>query len=136
VPKTLKIWTLSLAVVAAILFAIALSNSAYELTSPSTFAWHVLLRKTYSIGAFALVGYLLRRTLLEHGRQDAFPTCIWAVALFSAAIEVGQDPTGSQEGYVSNLFDIFCGAVGGFISVADLAVARLTSKRARERRPR
>lgn len=74
--------------------------------------------------------------MLEHGRQDAFPTCVWAVALYSAAIEVGQDLTGSQEGYISNLFDVFCGATGGFLSVADLAFARFTSKRVRERRPR
>lgn len=127
----MKLWTPLLVIVAALLFAVALSNAAYETTSPSTFAWHVLLRKTYSIGAFTLVGFLLRRTLQEHGRHDAFPTCIWGVAAYSAAIEIGQDLTGSQEGYVSNAFDVLCGALGGFVAVSDLALKAVRSKRAR-----
>jgi hypothetical protein len=106
------------------LFAVALSNAAYEMTSPSSFAWHVLLRKAYSVGAFALVGYLLRRALQEHGRQRAFPTCVWAVAAYSAAIEIGQSLTGSREGYLSNAIDVGCGALGGFIAVADQALRR------------
>ncbi len=132
----MKIWTLLLAVVGAVLFAVALSNEAYEATSPSSFAWHVLLRKTYSVGAFALVGYLLRRALQEHGRNDAFPTCIWGVAAYSAVIEIGQDLTGSHEGFISNAFDVLCGALGGFVAVADLAWKAIRSKRARGPRPR
>jgi membrane associated rhomboid family serine protease len=127
----MKIWTLLTIVAATILYVVALSNAAYEATSPASFAWHVLLRKIYSVAAFALVGYLLRRALREHGRDGAFPTCVWGVAAYSAAIEIGQDLAGSHEGLAWNAIDVACGALGGFIAVADL-----TWRRAREPRPR
>ena len=72
----------------------------------------IVLRKTYSIGAFAIVGFfvapLLRRRVRVRG--DAA-----TVAAFSTVIEIVQKATGSPEGYASNLFDIGCGAVGGVL---------------------
>lgn len=115
--------------VAAALYAIALSDAAYELTSPVELSFHVLLRKTYSIVAFALVGYLLRRALRESGRDAPRATivaCIAGVAAYSAAIEVGQWLAGSHEGLAWNAFDTFCGAVGGTLAVVDLILGRRT----------
>ena len=91
-----------------IFFAVALSGSIYEATSPSGLPYHVFLRKFYSIAAFALVGMLtnvawrcgIGRTML-------------IVAGYSTIIEIGQALMGSREGLVSNAIDILCGAIGG-----------------------
>jgi hypothetical protein len=108
-----KPWTLAAAVVAAFFFAIALSNAVYEATSPHALSWHVALRKTYSIVAFTLVGYLFRRAVLEYGNEATPTALILAVALYSGAIEVAQFLHGSKEGLGWNAFDVACGAVGG-----------------------
>ena len=120
-------WTIALALVAILLYAVAISHAVYDLTSPASLSWHVVLRKTYSIVAFAIVGYLLRRTLGEYGRAEGRSTivaCILGVAAYSAAIEVGQFLHGSQEGFTWNVIDTVCGAIGGTISVADLIFRR------------
>ena len=71
-----------------------------------------ILRKAYSVVAFAIVGFfaapLLKRPYRMRG--DAA-----VVAGFSAIIEVAQKVAGSTEGYASNAFDILCGALGGLI---------------------
>lgn len=120
-------WTIAAVLVAAALYAIALSNAAYELTSPSYLSWHVVLRKAYSIVAFALVGYLLRRALRENGREEPRATivaCVAGVAAYSAAIEVGQFFCGSHEGLGWNAIDTVCGGVGGALAAADLIARR------------
>jgi hypothetical protein len=116
----MKVWTLLAALAAAILFAVALNDAIYEATSPSGLAWHVVLRKTYSVAAFALVGYLLRRALGEHARMRVTPISVWGMAAYSAAIELGQAAVGSHEGLVWNAVDVACGALGGAIACADL----------------
>jgi hypothetical protein len=103
---------------AAALFVVALSNSVYEATSPSWLNWHVLLRKTYSVAAFAVVAYLLRKALVENGRPAGPLVCILATAAYSAAIEVGQAFVGSHEGLLWNAIDVGCGALGGAIASA------------------
>jgi hypothetical protein len=131
-------WTISAAVVAAALYAIALSGAVYELTSPVELSWHVLLRKSYSIGAFTLVGYLLRRALREQHRDNAgftILTCIVGVAVYSAAIEVGQYFCGSTEGLAWNVVDTFCGAAGGTLAVSDLIVRSLIGPRDGTKKP-
>ena len=111
-----KPWTLAAGLVACALFVLALSNSVYEVTSPFWLSWHVVLRKTYSIGAFALVGYLFRRAFVENGFDPPTATLIVVVALYSAGIEVGQFIHGSHEGLIWNAFDIACGAIGGAVA--------------------
>jgi hypothetical protein len=106
------------------LFVIAISNAVYEATSPSGFAWHVLLRKAYSVAAFALVGYLLRRALQERGKRDVVRPCILGMGAYSAAIEVGQALVGSQEGPLWNTVDVACGALGGTLACIDLIARR------------
>jgi hypothetical protein len=122
-------WTAAAALVAAVLFAAALSNVLYELTSPPTLTWHVVLRKAYSIVAFALVGYLFRRSLTERGRTAVVLPCIVGVALYSALIELGQALLGSHEGRGWNAFDVACGALGGSIAVADRLRTTKSAKR-------
>jgi hypothetical protein len=51
------------AALAAALFWAATSNEVYDLTSPSVLSFHVLLRKAYSIAAFALVGFTADKAL-------------------------------------------------------------------------
>jgi peptidoglycan/LPS O-acetylase OafA/YrhL len=114
-------WTVAATVVAAILYAAACSHKLYEVTSPLWLDWHVALRKLYSVVAFALVGYLARRALLENGRtRHVAVSCVLGVAAYSAAIEVGQFLHGSQEGLGWNAFDTLCGALGGALATLDL----------------
>lgn len=89
-------------------FLIALSREAYVLTSPPTLTWHLLLRKSYSIVAFAIVGALYLRASGASLRVVAI-----AVALYSGAIEIGQHLAGDTEPLYWNAIDVLCGAVGG-----------------------
>ena len=90
------------------------ANAAKQL-SPRAQRWlspFRVLRKTYSVVAFAIVGFfvapLVRRPYRLRG--DAA-----VVAGFSGLIEVAQVFAGSHEGYVSNAFDVLCGALGGLL---------------------
>jgi hypothetical protein len=121
-------WTVAAIVVAVVLYAVALSGAAYELTSPSTLSFHVWLRKSYSIVAFALVGYLFRRATLEGGGKHPIAAAILGTALYSAIIEVGQAFVGSKEGLSWNAVDTLCGAIGGTVGAADLIFARLRAR--------
>ncbi len=120
----MKLWTVSAIVVAIVLYVLACNNEFYALTSPPALSWHVLLRKSYSVVAFAFVGYLARRALAEQGRSKFVPACIAGVAGYSALIEVGQYLLGSTEGLGWNAFDTLCGALGGALAVSDRLVRR------------
>jgi putative effector of murein hydrolase len=122
-------WTIALGIVAAVLYALSISNEFYHATSPQWLSWHVALRKTYSVIAFALVAYLLRRALREGGAHRTAAACIAGVAAYSAAIEVGQFLAGSREGPLWNAFDVACGALGGALAHAD-SLRRRTATRA------
>ena len=117
--KNVRPWTIAATVIAAVLLVVAVSHSVYELTSPVWFEWHILLRKVYSIGAFTLVAYALRRALVENGRTSVVLPCILWVAAYSAAIEVLQFAYGSHEGLVWNAIDTLCGALGGALATFD-----------------
>jgi hypothetical protein len=112
----MKRWTLVAAIVVAFFFALALSDAVYEATSPSYLSWHVALRKTYSIIAFTIVGFTLAKAAREWQRPLSLPGTAFAVALFSAAIEIGQKFSGSHEGFAWNAFDTACGALGGTLA--------------------
>jgi hypothetical protein len=124
-----KRWTVAAIVVAILMYAAACSDEVYDLTSPPGFEWHILLRKAYSVVAFALVGYLLRRALIENGRLRIALTCIAAIAAYSALIEVGQFVLGSKEGLAWNAVDTACGALGGAIAVGDRLFPALRLRR-------
>jgi hypothetical protein len=110
----MKRWTLVAAIVAVGFYVLALSGTVYELTSPSGFSFHVALRKTYSVVAFAIVGFLYAKVVREwRGRVPTLLHTTAAIALYSGLIEVGQHFSGSHESHYSNLFDVACGAAGG-----------------------
>lgn len=110
----MKRWTLATALVAVILFVLACNNEFYRLTSPPEFSWHVVLRKIYSIVAFALLGYLAARAQRERGKTTHVGRdCTSGVAAYSGLIEIAQFFAGSQEGLAWNAVDVVCGAIGG-----------------------
>lgn len=130
-----KRWTWAAVAIVTFFFAIALSDAVYELTSPSSFEWHVLLRKVYSVIAFGVVGIALGRAAPEWNRPLSLVQTAFAVALFSSAIEVGQKLAGSHEGLSWNVFDAGCGALGGALAWA-IDGRRFMPGKAREAPPR
>ncbi len=131
----MKFWTTAAVIVACVLYVLALRDDFYHLTSPATLPWHIALRKTYSIVAFTVVGYLVRRALLEHRLRHVVLGCIVGVAFYSALIEVGQYLLGSKEGLGWNIGDTLCGAVGGACAVGDRFLSVRRRARARNRLP-
>ncbi|HTJ26845.1 MAG TPA: VanZ family protein [Candidatus Limnocylindria bacterium] len=142
-------WAIVALAAALVFFWAATTQSVYDHTSPGGVAqrilgedaprvphnhWlslHIILRKAYSIVAFALVGIVVDRMLPAVRRRALRAAAI--VALFSAVIEVAQTVIDhSPEGFASNVFDIACGAVGGWLGV----VAARTASRAVEARSR
>jgi hypothetical protein len=109
-------WVIVAIAVALGLYVAALSNDFYNATSPWEFGPHVVMRKVYSVGAFALVAYLIARALAQVGIVLPMRVVIAIGAGYSGAIEVGQFTMGSLEGPWWNLFDVACGAVGGLIA--------------------
>jgi hypothetical protein len=106
-----RAWIAVAVVAAAALFWAATSNEVYDLTSPPALEWHVLVRKAYSVVAFALVGITVDKALGPSPHSVLRATLL--VAAYSAAIEVVQWIDGSQEGLAWNAFDVLCGAAGG-----------------------
>lgn len=123
------------------MFLLALNSDIYKSTSPPNLAEHVfgeaaarsgrpfgislhiVLRKLYSIGAFALVGWTALQALPRRRRSLARMTLL--VAIYSAAIELAQWRGGSTEGWAMNALDVLCGALGGALAViAERVVCR------------
>jgi hypothetical protein len=71
-----------------------------------------ILRKLYSVVAFAIVGFFAAP--LFRARRRALSTAL-AIAAFSTVIEIAQRLTGAHESRLSNAFDIACGALGGLL---------------------
>jgi hypothetical protein len=70
-----------------------------------------VLRKIYSVVAFAIVGLLVAPFTPKEQRIVA---CTALLAIYSLVIEVAQKLVlHSPEGLLSNAFDIGCGALGG-----------------------
>lgn len=110
-------------------FAVALNTDIYNETSPPSLAWHVLLRKIYSVGAFALLGFLFTNLVHACRRKISIMQAAAAVGAYSACIEVGQAYAGSHEGLAWNAFDTACGALGGAIGhVADQRLSGFRKK--------
>jgi hypothetical protein len=118
-------WRASALIIAAALFWVATSDVVYELTSPHALTFHVLLRKAYSIAAFALVGFTADKALGPSARAVLRGALV--VGLYSAAIELAQWLLGSKEGLVWNSIDTVCGVIGGALGV--LVAKRITRSR-------
>jgi len=97
-----------LAAVALAFFWAALSNDVYNLTSPPALSWHVVLRKLYSVIAFAVVGGVFVWASGASLRQSAL-----AIGSYSGVIEIGQHFTYGHETLFWNAIDVVCGALGG-----------------------
>jgi hypothetical protein len=115
-------WSAAALVLAAVLFWAATSNELYELTSPAALSWHVVLRKTYSIAAFAVVGFTADKALGPSARASLRGALL--VAAYSAAIEIVQGVRGSHEGIAWNVADVLCGAAGGWLGVVAERITR------------
>jgi len=86
-----------------------------------------ILRKLYSVVAFAVVGFFAAPAFEPSQRLLAGALLVGS---FSTAIEIAQRMTGSHESLLSNIFDILCGAVGGLLgALAFGAIARLRGAR-------
>jgi hypothetical protein len=116
-----------------VLFAIAISNAAYEATSPWWLTFHVLLRKAYSVVAFALVGFTLARTTQLAGRAWGPAQVGLSVGLYSALIEICQRLlAGARESIAQQSVDVGAGLIGGALGAL---VARAFERRSRSDRP-
>lgn len=109
-------WFALSVLVALILFLVAVSNAAYEATSPSWLSWHVLLRKGYSLAAFGLVGLLFAHTARAFDRPSGAVPVGLMVLSYSALIELGQRLiSGAHESLEQQGFDVACGLIGGIL---------------------
>ena len=102
-------------IVAVLLFIVANSDTVYNATSPAWLDIHVLLRKTYSIVAFGVLGFLAARASHASGLRVSPLTVGWWVAIFSLSIEIAQAMTPPPEGLGWNAIDVLCGLLGGWL---------------------
>ena len=109
-----SIGIVALVLVAGAFFWSALSGDVYEITSPTSLHLHTVLRKLYSIVAFAVVSYLSGRLARSRSRAQIFWISVLAGANFSALIEIVQAFI-SSESLKWHLIDVACGAIGGAI---------------------
>ena len=108
-------WWTATAIVAVIMFFLGTNDTVYNLTSPAALDIHVLLRKTYSIVAFGVTGYVAARASLASGwRTSPLSVALW-LALFSLAIEIAQDMSPPRESLALHSFDVVCGGLGGWL---------------------
>jgi len=97
---------------AVVLYAVAVSGRAYNLTTPVTMPQHEFVRKVYALLAFALLGFLFERSNLR--RAGGVLAAGIAIAVYSYAIEIGQIVfKHSAETFAEHSFDVASGLAGG-----------------------
>jgi VanZ like protein len=116
-------------VLALVFFTLAVSTEIYDLTSPAFLAWHVALRKAYSVAAFSILAFFARGALREQGSTRPALATIVTLTLFSTLIEVAQFAGGVREGLAWNALDVACGTAGGIIGAVAYRVVRGKAKR-------
>lgn len=99
-------------------FALALSDTVYDVASPSGLPHHVIVRKLYSLACFALLGFLLSRSLPASRWSWAIARTALAIGVYSAFVEIGQRFAGSHESLKWNAVDIIMGLLGGGVGGA------------------
>lgn len=72
-----------------------------------------LVRKAYSILAFAVLGYIIARSMRSRRFSSRLHATMTLVAGFSAIIEILQRQGANHESWISSLLDIACGGIGG-----------------------
>lgn len=138
-------WVALAAGLIVLLLWLALSRHVYHRTLPHALLYRffdeddadtvrIILRKAYSLLAFAVLGFVADKALPRRGNRALRAAVV--VAAFSALIEIGQWLHGTREGLASNAFDIGCGAIGGWLGVIAARVlgdrSRPPQKNARE----
>jgi len=115
-----------------VLYAISLSDTAYELTSPIALPQHVFLRKLYALGAFTLLGALFEKARLP--RLSGTLAAAIAIGAYSWAIEFGQFAIDhAVETFAQHTFDVASGVVGGALGAWGVLA---WERRRRERKER
>lgn len=99
-------------------FALALSDVVYEVTSPGSSPEHVIVRKLYSVACFAVLGYFFSRIVARASMPVSILRTAVVIALYSAAVEIGQHMTGSHESLKWNAVDVALGFIGGALGGA------------------
>ncbi|HEX3867838.1 MAG TPA: hypothetical protein VHV78_13845 [Gemmatimonadaceae bacterium] len=123
------VWRWFGAVAAVALYAISISGFIYNSTSPVTMANHELVRKTYAVLAFALLGFTLERSAFR--RVHGVLAAGIALALYSYAIEIGQIVIDrSTETFADHAFDVASGLAGGALGAFAALVAVGRGRRA------
>ena len=76
------------------------------------------MRKSYSIVAFAIVGFLFSGALQASNRPRSVLFTGGAIGVYSLVIEIVQALVGSHEGLAWNAIDVLCGVIGGLLGAA------------------
>ena len=136
------VWRVFALVAAVTFFLIAIRGDIYNATSPKALSlslfgpdvfqfahpwWlslHIWLRKSFSILAFAIVGFTANRALAPTARPALRAALL--VATYSLAIEYVQRLT-TYEPLLESALDVGCGAFGGWLAI----VAEPAMRRAR-----
>lgn len=114
-----------------VLYKIAVSGTAYEVTSPTSLPHHELLRKVYAVLAFALLGFLLERASVPRLRGVTAAAIV--VGVYSYLIELGQIGFNQvQETFAQHGFDVASGVAGGALGA--LVALAIAAPRAPQRR--
>lgn len=129
-------WALAAVASSALFFAIAISNAVYVTTSPPWFEYHVLLRKIYSVAAFAIVAFCINQSLKRKPPRVALFRLCAVMAVYSALIEYFQWLGGSLEGLRWNLIDVICGVLGALAALLVTLVTERAGSNGRGRRGR
>ena len=114
-------WTLAV-LFGIVLCIVAVNDTVYEATSPTWLDFHVALRKSYSIVAFAVVGFPIAWARVKTGAPATTRVVGGIVAAYSALIEVLQyfaalAANELPDSIADDLFDVLCGFIGGAIAV-------------------
>lgn len=99
-----------------VFFFVSLSHDIEGVTSPRNhgIAAQTLLRKTYSVVVFAILGYLCTWSHRRTGTICLIGSGV-VIGLFSATIEFFQRWMGAPEGLVWNAADTLMGLFGGLL---------------------
>jgi hypothetical protein len=96
-----------------------LGARAPNLPHPWWFSLHILLRKVYSVIAFASIGFSAEKALNPTPTPKLRATVL--VALYSLGIEFAQHAIDPSEPIMERVLDVACGALGGWIGASAIA---------------
>jgi hypothetical protein len=98
-----------------LLFGTGGDAGASFISHPAWLSLHIVVRKVYSIVAFAIVGFCTDKALGPVRRPMLRSALL--VAAYSLCIEAGQRLVVGHEPLLERVFDVGCGAVGGVIAI-------------------